>query len=464
MSRMSKQDKTKILVIEDDATMREGIQTVLEKDGYPVLSAADGIQGSSLFRSESPKLAIIDLKLPGKSGMHLLHEFLEVDPNMAVILISAYGTIDLAVSALKSGARDFIAKPFSIDELRAKVSEVLKNLPLPQIQMEAVPTVYGMVGSSAGMSTLKERILQAGKVSSAVLISGESGTGKELIARAIHAESKRKDKVFLAVNCGAFTDTLLESELFGHEKGSFTGAIREHHGIFEQADQGTILLDEIGDVSSQLQVKLLRVLQHQSFQRLGGTETISTDVRIITATNRNLAEAVRNKEFREDLYFRLNVLPIVVPPLRERSADIPELIDYLMEIKCRNLDVSKPMITAHAIEKLQAYSWPGNIRELENLLERVLIFSEGATIEAGDILFDEPIENNAGISGTLPEVLEDTEYKMIKSALAKAGGVKQKAARMLGIKTSTLYYKMEKYGLFEHQDSPDSEDQNQEDK
>ena len=456
MSRMSKQDKTKILVIEDDATMREGIQTVLEKDGYPVLSAADGIQGSSLFRSESPKLAIIDLKLPGKSGMHLLHEFLEVDPNMAVILISAYGTIDLAVSALKSGARDFIAKPFSIDELRAKVSEVLKNLPLPQIQMEAVPTFYGMVGSSAGMSTLKERILQAGKVSSAVLISGESGTGKELIARAIHAESKRKDKVFLAVNCGAFTDTLLESELFGHEKGSFTGAIREHHGIFEQADQGTILLDEIGDVSPQLQVKLLRVLQHQSFQRLGGTETISTDVRIITATNRNLAEAVRNKEFREDLYFRLNVLPIVVPPLRERSADIPELIDYLMEIKCRNLDMPKPMITAHAIEKLQAYSWPGNIRELENLLERVLIFSEGATIEAGDIFFDEPIENNAGISGTLPEVLEDTEYKMIKSALAKAGGVKQKAARMLGIKTSTLYYKMEKYGLFEHQDSPDS--------
>jgi DNA-binding NtrC family response regulator len=460
---MKKIDKTKILVIEDDATMREGIQTVLEKEGYPVFSAADGIQGSSLFRSESPQLAIIDLKLPGKSGMHLLHEFLEIDPTLAVILISAYGTIDLAVSALKSGARDFIAKPFSIDELRAKVSEILKNLPLQHIQVEDVPTFYGMVGSSPGMKTLQERTQQAGKVDSAVLVSGESGTGKELIARAIHCESKRKDKVFLAVNCSAFTDTLLESELFGHEKGSFTGAIRQHHGIFEQADQGTILLDEIGEISPQLQVKLLRVLQHQSFQRLGGTETISTDVRIIAATNRNLTQAVRDKQFREDLYFRLNVLPIAVPPLRNRATDIPELIKYLMEIKCRSLEIPKPMITGQAVEKLQGYSWPGNIRELENLLERVLIFSDGGTIEAGDIFFDESVESIADTAGTLPEVLEDTEYRMIKNALAKSGGVKQKAARMLGIKTSTLYYKMEKYGLFENQkDSENSDDHSQE--
>lgn len=460
---MNKINKTKILVIEDDHTMREGIQTVLEKEGYSVFSAADGIEGSSLFRTESPQLAIIDLKLPGKSGMHLLHEFLEIDPALAVILISAYGTIDLAVSALKSGARDFIAKPFSIDELRAKVSEILKNLPLPHIQIEDIPTFYGMVGSSPEMKMIQERIQQAGKVDSAVLISGESGTGKELIARAIHCESKRKDKVFLAVNCGAFTDTLLESELFGHEKGSFTGAIRQHHGIFEQADQGTILLDEIGEISPQLQVKLLRVLQHQSFQRLGGTGTISTDVRIIASTNRNLTQAVRDNKFREDLYFRLNVLPVAVPPLRNRATDIPELINYLLEIKCRSLDVPKPVMSGQAVEKLQSYPWPGNIRELENLLERVLIFSDGGEVEAGDIFFDETVENIADTVGTLPEVLEDTEYRMIRNALARAGGVKQKAARMLGIKTSTLYYKMEKYGLFENQkDSENSDDFSQE--
>lgn len=452
---MRKTGEYTILVIEDDITMREGIQTVLEKEGYAVISAADGPEGKRLFQTHHPSLVITDLKLPGMSGMHLLHEFLEASPSLPVILISAYGTIDLAVSALKSGARDFIAKPFSIDELKAKVSDALDGQPVTALKSEAIPTFYGMVGSSPQMVELQERIKQVARVDSPVLITGESGTGKELITHAIHNESNRRDRVFLAVNCGAFTDTLLESELFGHEKGSFTGAIRTHKGIFEQADGGTILLDEIGEISPQLQVKLLRVLQRQSFQRLGGTGEISTDVRIIAATNRNLKQAIKAKRFREDLYFRLNVLPIHVPPLRERQSDIPALIDYLVDVKCRNLGRGKPDIGAEAVKKLQRYAWPGNIRELENLLERMLIFFESGIIKADDIYFDEEAEISDGGGGNLSEVLEDTEYRMIKNALDKSGGVKQRAARMLGIKTSTLYYKLEKYGLHDGGNNPE---------
>ena len=444
-----------ILVIEDDMTMREGIQTVLEREGYVVISAADGLEGRRLFQAHNPSLVITDLKLPGKGGMHLLHEFRVANPSLPVILISAYGTIDLAVSALKSGARDFIAKPFSIDELKAKVSDALDGQPVTEVTSEAIPTFYGMVGSSPAMAELQERIKQVARVNSPVLITGESGTGKELISRAIHNESSRRDKVFLAVNCGVFTDTLLESELFGHEKGSFTGAIRTHKGIFEQADGGTILLDEIGEISPQLQIRLLRVLQRQSFQRLGGTGEVSTDVRVIAATNRNLKQAIKAKRFREDLYFRLNVLPIHVPPLRERQSDIPDLIDYLIDVKCRSLGREKPDIGAGAVRKLQRYTWPGNIRELENLLERMLIFFDSGIITEDDIFFDEDAEIPAESGANLSEVLEDTEFRMIKNALEKSGGIKQRAARMLGIKTSTLYYKLEKYGFAEKGGSPE---------
>ncbi|UCD36795.1 MAG: sigma-54-dependent Fis family transcriptional regulator [Fidelibacterota bacterium] len=444
---MKKANQATILLIEDDNTMREGIQTVLEKEGYEVDSAADGFEGSRLFQAHHPNLVITDLKLPGKSGMHLLNEFLEAVPSLPVVLISAYGTIDLAVSALKSGARDFIAKPFSIDELKTKVAEILREAPAVEVKSTSIASFYGMVGSSPEMNALKEQIRQVAKVDSPVLITGESGTGKELISRAIHSESGRRNGVFLAVNCGAFTDTLLQSELFGHEKGSFTGAIKQHQGIFEQADGGTILLDEIGEISPQLQVKLLRVLQHQAFQRLGGTEEISTDVRVIAATNQNLKEAIKEKRFRKDLYFRLNVIPIDVPPLRARQSDISELIEYVIDEKCRHLGRDKPRLSAEAIEKLQGYAWPGNIRELENLLERMLIFSDKEIIKADDIYLDEDSDKVSEISGTLSEVLEDTEYRMIKDALEKAGGIKQRAAKMLGIKTSTLYYKMEKYGL-----------------
>lgn len=439
--------KIKILVIEDDRTMCDGIVTVLSKEGYRVTAARDGAAGSRLFREQRPDMVLTDLKLPEKSGMQLLNEFKLDDPDIPVILISAFGTIDLAVNALKSGAADFIPKPFSVDELKNKVALILKKKPVGGLEAELARTFHGLVGSSAVMQQVFDQIRMVAKVNSPVLIYGESGTGKELVARAIHVESGRRKKRFLAVNCGALVDTLLESELFGHEKGAFTGAIRNHAGIFEQASGGTILLDEIGEISGAMQVKLLRVLQRQKFQRVGGADEINTDVRIIAATNKNLKTAIKEKTFREDLFFRLNVLPLHLPALRERSSDIRELITYIVANKCTDLGREIPTFELNALEKLEQYPWPGNIRELENFLERLLIFSEDSQITPEAICLDQPDEIIPVVSGKLTDVLEETEIRMIRRALQETGGVKQRAARILGIKTSTLYYKMDKYGI-----------------
>ncbi len=442
--------KLKILVIEDDQTMREGIATVLQKTGYAVQTAADGHAGAQLFREIQPDLVISDLKLPGKSGMHLLQEFQDQNASIPIILISAFGTIDLAVNALKLGARDFIAKPFTIDELKSKVALVFEDFKAQKVSPKPLlEGFHGLVGSSDQMQQLIGRIKQIAAVDSPVLVTGESGTGKELIARALHLESPRAANQIVSINCSALTDTLLESELFGHEKGAFTGAVRLHKGIFEQANGGTILLDEIGDISPQLQVKLLRVLQNHSFQRVGGTQEISVDVRVIAATNRDLETAMEQKKFREDLYFRLNVLPLEIPALRERAEDIPDLVNHFVKLKCKRLKRKAPEIGIRTMEKLTAYQWPGNIRELENFLERLLIFSEGDVIKPEQVYFENAPRKSGKTNGKLNEVLEQTELDLIRNALNWAGGVKQKAARKLGLKTSTLYYKMEKYGLFE---------------
>ena len=446
---MTKKDKIKLLVIEDDNTMRQGIQTVLGKSGYDVIAAKNGYEGVRLFSEEHPDLVISDLKLPGKNGMELLKEFLEKRPKTIMIIISAYGTIDLAVNALKLGAKDFITKPFTVDELRTKVKHVLEENPIIKTMnsYESKSTFHGLVGNSLESQNLNKQITQVAKVTSAVLITGESGTGKELIARAIHIESNRKHKLFLAINCSALTESLLESELFGHEKGAFTGAVKLHRGLFEHADGGTLFLDEVGDISQRTQAKLLRVLQQKTFQRVGGTEEIKTNVKIIAATNKDLKKAIQNKEFREDLYFRLNVLPLHALPLRERRDDIPLLIDYINEKKALELQVKMRQWSPKAMEKIQQYPWPGNVRELENFLERVLIFAHEEIITETEIYFD-MIESEPHLKkGSLTDVLDDTEYKMIKDALKKTGGIKQRAARLLGIKTSTLYYKMEKFGI-----------------
>ncbi len=444
---MNTNENIKILVIEDDRTMCDGIVTVLRKEGYRVNVARDGAAGSRLFRKERPDLVLTDLKLPEKSGMQLLNEFKTTDPDLPVILISAFGTIDLAVNALKSGAYDFIPKPFSVAELKNKVAQALKRKLMTTVDDRAEDSFHGLIGSSVVMQKVFEKIRQVAKVDSPVLITGESGTGKELVARAIHVESSRRRRHFLAVNCGALTDTLLESELFGHEKGAFTGAIRQHAGIFEQADGGTILLDEIGEISVAMQVKLLRVLQQQVFQRVGGANEITTDVRVIAATNKDLKKAINEKTFREDLFFRLNVLPLRIPPLRERSGDIKDLIDHIVHKKCAELGREVPVFDDRALGMLVNYPWPGNIRELENFLERLLIFSKDARIAPTAICLDEPDETLPTVSGKLTDVLEETEILMIKRALQETGGIKQRAARLLGINTSTLYYKMDKYGI-----------------
>ena len=443
--------RPQILVIEDDQTMREGIALVLGKAGYQICSAADGLTGAQLFREQQPDLVITDLKLPGKSGMELLKEFQQQNASIPIVLISAFGTIDLAVNALKLGARDFIAKPFSIEELRSKIAYIFEEQGAVRLKLKpaATDSFHGLIGSSEQMRRLTSRIKQIAGASSPVLITGESGTGKELIARAIHLESDRRQQELVAINCSALTDTLLESELFGHEKGAFTGAIRQHIGIFEQAHGGTILLDEIGDISPQLQVKLLRVLQDQTFQRVGGREQISVDVRVIAATNRDLEAAMEEQRFREDLYFRLNVLPLSIPPLRERVTDIPELIHYFVTSKCERMKRPVPDIGAATMEKLCAYAWPGNIRELENFMERLLIFSEGERITPDQVYFERSTQAKKLRPGKLTDILEDTEQDLIREAMHWAGGVRQKAARKLGIKTSTLYYKLEKYGMFE---------------
>ena len=442
--------KPNILVIEDDKTMREGIATVLSKSGYFVEIAEDGLEGAEKFRQFKPHLVITDLKLPGKTGMQLLQELLDQRADVPIILISAFGTIDLAVNALKLGARDFIAKPFSIDELKSKVAYIFEDQkPQPIRKAPESEHFHGLVGSSEHMQQLIGQIRQIAGADSPVLITGESGTGKEVIARAIHLESPRKDQEIVAINCSALTDTLLESELFGHEKGAFTGAVSQHKGIFEHAHGGTILLDEIGDISPQLQVKLLRVLQDQTFQRVGGTETVAVDVRVIAATNRDLETAMDEKRFREDLFFRLNVLPLYIPALRERPEDIPELVNHFIQEKCQRMGRSVPSVGPETMDKLSGYSWPGNIRELENFLERLLIFTEGDEIHAQQVYFENGRRKTAVKNGKLNDVMEQTEQELIREALQWARGVKQKAARKLGVKTSTLYYKMDKYKLFD---------------
>ena len=427
--------------------MREGMELVLNKSGHRVLTAEDGMLGAELFRSQRPDLVITDLKLPGKSGMELLQEFRAHAPDTPVILISAFGTIDLAVNAVKLGARDFIEKPFSIEELTAKIKYVLDEAPTKKRPTLSKQTKK-IVGSSPVMAELMTQVEQIARVNSPVLITGESGTGKEVMARAIHEASGRQEAQMLAINCSALTDTLLESELFGHEKGAFTGAHKQHRGIFEQAHGGSILLDEIGDISPQLQVKLLRVLQEQSFQRVGGTETIKVDVRVMAATNRDLEQAMEAGSFREDLFFRLNVIPLSIPPLRQRMEDIPELVSHFVARKCAALEKDIPNISEATLQKMVDHDWPGNIRELENFLERLLVFHVGDEIKPEQLVFGRS-RTNGPTSGKLNDVMEHTEIEMIRDALVRSAGVRQEAARQLGIKTSTLYYKMEKYGLFE---------------
>lgn len=455
----------RILVVEDNDAMRDGMVQVLRKGGYDVAEAAGGIEGLSLLDERNIDLVITDYKMTGMDGLQFLNEIKDRLPETEVIVITAYGTIDLAVDAMRAGAWDFITKPISKDELRLKVDRTAELIQERRIasrlaeenqylkEEEDIRFNYGeIVGESKKMREIYRTIEKVAGNDTSVLILGESGTGKELVARAIHFNSLRKDRAFIRVNCGALAEGVLESELFGHERGAFTNALRRKKGRFELADRGTLFLDEIGDIPLGTQVKLLRVLQEKEFERVGGEETIRVDVRMIAATHRDLLGEVRQGGFREDLYYRLYILPIELPPLRERKKDIPLLARHFLKNLSNEMKKPEMLLSEEALAALVAYDWPGNIRELANVLERAVVLTDGNKIEAENLGF--MIQGSKGtkiaeISLNLETRLASLERELLGEALKATKGVKAKAARLLGIKEGALYYKLEKYELME---------------
>ena len=458
----------KIFVIEDNDTMRLGIVETLRRDGHKVFEFENGPAAIKESLLRSPTIAVIDLKMEPMNGIDVLAKLKETNPKIEALMISAYGTVDDAVKAMKLGAYDFMSKPFSPEELRMRINKLCRKISDDRqleniieqnryLKEEYFSGSEEIVGNSDIMKNIFILVNQVAGKGSAVLIQGESGTGKELIAKAIHKKSVRSENAFIKINCGALNDNLLESELFGHEKGSFTGAIRQKKGRFELADKGTLLLDEIGDISPSMQVKLLRVLQEGEFERVGGEETINTDVRIISSTNRNLEKLISEGKFREDLFYRLSVIPIHLPSLRERREDIPALVThFLKKMADKNRQELKDM-EPDGLKLLIEYPWPGNIRELENLIERLVVISDSKIIDALLVArhissslkitngFDNLLAGNSGIS--LEEAVNAFEKNLIIQAMKKSDGVKNRAAKLLGISTSVLYYKLEKFEL-----------------
>lgn len=454
-----------ILIIDDNETIRIGIEHVARKMGHTVLTAASGADGIALFKKNDVDFVITDLKMEGVDGVQVLKAVADMNPDCPAMIITAFGTVEVAVEAMKLGAFDFIQKPFAPELVQLKIERALelrmarKARRRLESENEYLREESGcgkyteLVGTSPNMVSIFRMIDKVAPTDSSVLITGESGTGKELVARAIHQACKRKDGPFIKVNCGALTETLLESELFGHEKGAFTGAARRKLGRFELADGGTLFLDEIGDITPALQLKLLRILQEREFERVGGEATIRVDVRVLSATNKNLQQEVSAGRFREDLYYRLHIIPIHLPPLRERREDISLLIHHFIQKLAPRTNPKVQGIEDAALGRLMAYNWPGNVRELENVIEQALVFTEGTKITVTSLpehLRGIEVQENLSlpeVDMSLPEVLDDLERQLILRAFQKAGGIKTETAKLLGIKTSALYYKLEKYGI-----------------
>ncbi len=446
-----------ILIADDEKNIRSGLQIAFEDEGYDVLTAENGAIAWNLINTNSVDLVITDIRMPVMSGLDLLEKSVSAYPMMPVIVLTGHGTIETAVQACKDGAADFFTKPIDLDHLILTVSKSLRNRKVldenrrltEELEKVKRESGYGkIIGQSEKVSKMMGVIKQVAPTNANVLISGESGVGKELVADALHNLSLRKDKPFIKVNCASLTPTLLESELFGHEKGAFTGAIARKKGRFELADGGTLFLDEIGEIDQSTQVKLLRVLQERQFERVGGEETLTVDVRVVAATNRNLAEEVRKGSFREDLYFRLNVVHIDVPPLRERKEDIPLLISHFLETLSKKNNKKVEGISAQARKALFAYSWPGNIRELQNAIEAGLVMCHGKTIELEDLPENVKVAEREDIlSIKLGCSLEEVEKELITRTIGYCGGNKTKAATVLGIGRKTLHRKLLEYNM-----------------
>jgi len=451
-----------ILIVEDKDSMAQMLKQTLELEGYKVIIAGDGAEGIKRIKDSKMDAVITDLKLPRKDGLEVLKASKEENPLIPVIVMTAFGSIETAVTAMKLGAYDFITKPLDTDHLLMLIRRSLENQRLITENMllkDKLSHQLGMptiIGKSPKMLEVADNIQKVAQTKTSVLLLGESGTGKELFARAIHFLSPRKEYPFIPINCVAIPRELLESELFGHERGSFTGAVDRKLGKFELADKGTIFLDEIGEMDMALQSKLLRTLQEGEIERVGGIKPIKVDIRIITATNKNLETAVADKSFREDLYYRLSVFPITIPPLRERKEDIPALIEHFITKYSAEMKIAKKNITPDAIDILKSYSWKGNVRELENVIERALILCEGDTIAQEHLRLNPSISQdtapqNIPLDGTLDEVaraaLRSAESLRIKKALEDTHGNKSRAAEILKVSYKTLLTKIKDYKI-----------------
>jgi DNA-binding NtrC family response regulator len=453
-----------ILIVEDEPRMRRLLEISLSEDGHSVHTSGDAESGLLHLRKAAADLVVTDLKLPGMNGLEFLQEGKRLNPAMPFIVMTAYGSVETAVDAMKAGASDYVLKPFTMAEMKLVIN---KELDVQQVRdenvrlKEALGKRYhfqNIVGRSKKMQEVLALVERVAPTNSTVLIGGESGVGKDLIARAIHQNSRRASGPFIKINSTAIPDTLFESELFGFERGAFTGAMASKPGKFELADKGTLFLDEIGDVPAAIQVKLLRVLQEREFERLGGTKTLKVDLRMIAATNRDLRAALEEGTFREDLYYRLNVVPIDIPPLREHKEDIPDLVNYFLARFAADSEKEIESITPAALDALMEYHWPGNIRQLENSIERAVALSSGRVIDEKEIHLDTR-QNKTGVmsasaSQFLPEgmTLEQWEDNMIREALRRANGNKSQAARLLGLSRNALRYRLGKLGVADESD------------
>jgi DNA-binding NtrC family response regulator len=445
-----------ILIVEDESKMRRLLELNLGEDGFTTFSAGDAETGLKLLHENPVDLIVTDLKLPGMSGLEFLHAAKRQNAALPVVVMTAFGSVETAVEAMKAGASDYVLKPFSLSEMRMVIHKELdvRNLREENRSLrEALGKRYAhpnIVARSPKMQEVLATVERVAPTNATVLLGGESGVGKDLVARAIHEKSRRASGPFLKLNSTAIPENLLESELFGFEKGAFTGAIASKPGKFELADKGTLFLDEIGDVPAVTQVKLLRVLQEREFERLGGTKTVKVDVRLIAATNRDLREALEQGTFREDLYYRLNVVPIDIAPLRERKEDIPELVNLFVTRFAGESGKAVEGISPQAMQVLVNYHWPGNVRELQNIVERACALSKGPQLEPSDIYLDvRPAKTSHDGTGFLPDgmTLEQWEDEMVQEALRRANGNKSQAARLLGLSRNALRYRLSKIGI-----------------
>ena len=458
-------EKAKILVIDDDADSLASVVAALRRDGYDVVPAADPKEGLARLSTEGADVVLTDLRMPGLTGMEVIRHVVRENPGVPVVVLTAFGTVESAVEAVRAGASDYLMKPVGVPQLRAAVLKALKereknrelerkDREIDRLREEAGRAAGGseIIGSSRAMEEVLRKVRLVAPTRMNVLIQGESGTGKELVAREIHAQSPRGERSFVAVNCAAIPETLLETEMFGHERGAFTGAVATHRGKIEAAEGGTLFLDEIGEISPALQAKLLRAIEQKEITRVGGGQVIRVDVRILAATNLDLKQKVEEKAFREDLFYRLNVFNITVPPLRSRREDIPKLAERFLSDVSRENAIPRKRLSPEAMRLLLSYRWPGNIRELRNAIETSALVSAGDTIGEGDL----PPEIAKGFlppspSGPIPlpapKTLQEIEREAIRAALAETGGNKKEAAKILGIGIATLHRKVKTYGI-----------------